>query len=404
MNTAHRKRKRSSLKLGVPDPGATSPSGTGQPGGQPPSQSPVQPPVGVQLREARAARGEELSEVAGVLRIREAHLRAIEESDYAALPGPTYASGFIRAYANHLGLDAAMLLDRFRQEAADSTRTELNFPVPAVEGRIPGGALILVSVAFAVAVYLGWYVFFAGQQAGDEGIDPPPAEILADAGMSADDLPDESTLAPAANVAGPEAVAETAEAAASAGPDTAPAAATEAVPGASPGTPSEVGSVPAADLAADSVAPVSEAPETPEALGAPDAAAVAEAGNPAESAAGAEASPPGPPVAAEAPAAPVRPALPPAAAGSRITIRAVGDSWVQVRDRNANVLLTRVLYEGDVYRVPDQPGLTLMTGNAGALEIRVDGQVVPALGASGSVRRDVPLDPDRLKTGTAAAD
>ena len=152
------------------------------------------------------------------------------------------------------------------------------------------------------------------------------------------------------------------------------------------------------------MAPVSEAPETPEALGAPDAAAVAEAGNPAESAAGAEASPPGPPVAAEAPAAPVRPALPPAAAGSRITIRAVGDSWVQVRDRNANVLLTRVLYEGDVYRVPDQPGLTLMTGNAGALEIRVDGQVVPALGASGSVRRDVPLDPDRLKTGTAAAD
>jgi cytoskeleton protein RodZ len=43
-----------------------------------------------------------------------------------------------------------------------------------------------------------------------------------------------------------------------------------------------------------------------------------------------------------------------------------------------------------------------MTGNAGALEITVDGQVVPAIGPLGAVKRNVALDTERLKAGTAA--
>ncbi len=39
-----------------------------------------------------------------------------------------------------------------------------------------------------------------------------------------------------------------------------------------------------------------------------------------------------------------------------------------------------------------------MTGNAGALEILVDGEPVPPIGPPAAVRRDVPLDADRLKT------
>jgi cytoskeleton protein RodZ len=52
--------------------------------------------------------------------------------------------------------------------------------------------------------------------------------------------------------------------------------------------------------------------------------------------------------------------------------------------------------------VPDRPGLTLLTGNAGALEVLVDGEAVPAIGPKGQVRRDIALDPERLKSGTAA--
>jgi cytoskeleton protein RodZ len=43
-----------------------------------------------------------------------------------------------------------------------------------------------------------------------------------------------------------------------------------------------------------------------------------------------------------------------------------------------------------------------MTGNAGALEVLVDGETAPAIGAMGAVKRNVMLEPDRLKAGTAA--
>ncbi len=88
---------------------------------------------------------------------------------------------------------------------------------------------------------------------------------------------------------------------------------------------------------------------------------------------------------------------------ARIVLRATMDCWVQVRDANGSLLLTRVLRPGDSYRVPNQPELSLLTGNAGGLEILVDGIAIPPLGPVGTVRRDVPLDPGRLRNGTALA-
>jgi cytoskeleton protein RodZ len=63
--------------------------------------------------------------------------------------------------------------------------------------------------------------------------------------------------------------------------------------------------------------------------------------------------------------------------------------------------MTRVLKPGDTYEVPDTTGLRLVTGNAGGLEIVVDGEVVPSLGRAGDVVRNVALDAERLKAGTA---
>ena len=88
-------------------------------------------------------------------------------------------------------------------------------------------------------------------------------------------------------------------------------------------------------------------------------------------------------------------------AGARIIIRAITDSWVEIRDASGALLLTRVLRVGDAYRVPDRSGLSLVTGNAGGLEFIVDDEPVPALGPIGSVRRNVSLDPALLKSGQA---
>ena len=81
---------------------------------------------------------------------------------------------------------------------------------------------------------------------------------------------------------------------------------------------------------------------------------------------------------------------------SRVTLVAAQDSWVQVEGADRELLITRILYVGDSYRVPDRPGLTLITGNAGGLKIIVDDIEVPPLGPLGAVRRGVLLDPESL--------
>jgi cytoskeleton protein RodZ len=89
--------------------------------------------------------------------------------------------------------------------------------------------------------------------------------------------------------------------------------------------------------------------------------------------------------------------------GTRIVLRATQDSWVQVRDGNEDLLFTRVLRAGDSYRVPNQSGLTLLTGNAGGLEVEVDGSPLGPLGPVGTVRRNVALEPTGLLDGSILA-
>jgi cytoskeleton protein RodZ len=156
-------------------------------------------------------------------------------------------------------------------------------------------------------------------------------------------------------------------------------------------------------------APATAAIPAPPAVAVPTAPAVDSSGLPTVAAPAAPASPTIPGVAAPADA----PGLPPVegqvfgateGAPSRIVLIARLESWIQVTDPDTNALLTRVLRAGDRYYVPDQAGLTLATGNAGGIDIWVDGGKVPTLGPVGVVRRGIALDPARLQTGTAISE
>ena len=63
-----------------------------------------------------------------------------------------------------------------------------------------------------------------------------------------------------------------------------------------------------------------------------------------------------------------------------------------------------MLSEGESYRVPNRPGLRLLTGNAGALDVFVDGKQAPSLGDFGLILRNLELDADRLAQETADLD
>jgi len=96
----------------------------------------------------------------------------------------------------------------------------------------------------------------------------------------------------------------------------------------------------------------------------------------------------------EALASPVNPAL----IKSKIVIRSSADSWIQILNIDNEVVFSQILQRGETYPVPNQSGLRLDTGNAGGLEILVEGRLLPPIGASGSVRRDVPLDVAKLNS------
>ena len=111
------------------------------------------------LRSRRMSLGYELSEIAVALRIRLAYLEAIEQGRFDDLPGADYAHGFLRTYAEHLGLDPQLVLRRFKEETSGglTAKPELYLPKPAPESRIPGGALLLLAVLLAGSAYGGWY-------------------------------------------------------------------------------------------------------------------------------------------------------------------------------------------------------------------------------------------------------
>ncbi len=89
----------------------------------------------------------------------------------------------------------------------------------------------------------------------------------------------------------------------------------------------------------------------------------------------------------------------PQSGSRRIVLRARADAWLQVRDPSGHVLLERNMHPGESWTVPPQSGLAFTTGNAGGTELLVDGVVAAPLGGSGVIARDIPLDPDMIKSG-----
>ena len=69
--------------------------------------------IGNSLREARVRQQLELSEVELATKIRARYLRALEEETFEALPAQTYVKGFLRTYADYLGLDGQLYVDEF---------------------------------------------------------------------------------------------------------------------------------------------------------------------------------------------------------------------------------------------------------------------------------------------------
>ncbi len=297
--------------------------------------------VGAELAAARERLGWSLPDIAAHLRIRLPFLEAMEQGRLDRLPGNAYAMGFVRTYAKSLGLEPDDIARRFRPEVKQAARKpELAFPAPVPERGVPAGAVVLLGATLAIGAYIGWYRA-SGEKPGAEPVRPVPerlAELVAPPPM------------PSA---------------------TAPMSGLPPVPGA-PMT---------AGPAAPTLTPMPAIPPSSAAAAVVPGAVPTTLPGTASTGATAQG------------------ALPD---GTRIVLRARAEAWIQVRDRQGQVLLNRVLRQGETWPVPPKLSLLLTTGNAGGTELLVDGAPTAALGADGAVRRDMALDADAIRDGKLA--
>jgi len=352
--------------------------------------------VGAFLREVRETTGLSVADVAQILRIRRVYLQAIEDGRFDELPGAAYAAGFVRSYATYLRLDAPEVVARFKEEATGiQAPQELDFPTPVPEGRFPGGLLVTACIVIAAAGAGGW-CWWQGQKNLDIARVPPPPEASSMAFVSASS----DAANASAPIVGPEPVESTAAAVETVAPM--PEMAT---PIETPPAPDETSTTPEETAA-------TEAPEgvvaVPRSYPQPATDPLSTAANLPDIASGmTEAG-----AAAFATVEPQSGEVPVAEndartyglvnRDARVVLSAREDNtWVQVMDSQKNTLLTQMLRSGDRYLVPDRPGLSLRTNNAGGLDISVDGAEVPSIGGQGDIRHEVQLDPDLLKSGSA---
>ena len=276
------------------------------------AESPVPPggTVGTLLCATRMRLGKDLQQVAEILHIRYTYLVAIEDGRYEDLPGQAYAIGFVRAYADHLGLDGDEVVRRFKEENSGVTRKALfEFPLPTPDSGLPSGALILLAMLIGMAVYVGWYFLAGSDRSAIDIVQAVPERLIA---LSAPEKPAEPAKTEAAETTS---------------------------------TPDSGTETPPADVAAE---------------------------------------PKEPPTPADV-----------------VELRSKADMWVTLRDAQ-KVDHTQFLKKGEVFRVDDTRGMTLLASKASDLEVLVNGKVM-VFQDEGVFTRGLPLDPDHLPEHLKAA-
>ncbi|MGD0142959.1 MAG: RodZ domain-containing protein [Rhizomicrobium sp.] len=301
--------------------------------------------VGQDLRAARLRRGDDLASVSRVLKIRKDHLEALEEDRLEALPGRTYAVGFVRSYADYLGLDPVQCVERFKGEIAG--RQDSSQP-PAIaqdssETRLPHGWVVIAVVLLGLVAYGAWHLAMSADSLLRQPVAPvpdrmAPGSVIAHARPPAPGQAALNTPPPATTTQAPSAGAT---------PQTAPPAGSAnpaAVPGATPPADQTASLAPGQNYGLQNINP-------------------------------------------------------------RVILRVRVTTNVLVQGPNGTVYLNRVLHPGDSYNVPNLVGVTLTTQNGGAIDLELDGQPMGSAGRTNKVTEALSLDPqaivDRYNSGNS---
>jgi Helix-turn-helix domain/RodZ C-terminal domain len=120
--------------------------------------------IGSSLRSAREHQQLEFSDVERATRIRSRYLQALEEDRFDVLPGTAYVKGFLRSYADHLGLDGQRFVDEYNARFPPEEEPQAVPPVRVRHHRrLLDARLVAIPVVAALAVFL-WHLTTGGSQ------------------------------------------------------------------------------------------------------------------------------------------------------------------------------------------------------------------------------------------------
>lgn len=260
--------------------------------------------VGDILRRARLKKKLTIQDIEVAIRVSAQHLTAIEENRLEMLPGRIYALGFIKAYAEHVDLDSAKVLELLKRQAGEKIAPKAAPPVPShilEDFSVPTGKVFSVIFILFVVLFVVKSHYEGTSYLMEEQIPKVPKELIA-----------QTTL-----LSKPE-----------------------------------------------KVEPKVEAAPAPQNV---TATSLTEFMGP-------------PPVTGQ------------------IVLKALDNVWLEIRDGTKKTVFSRVLKVGEEYWIPvGQNDQTMTLGNAGGLQISIDGQALPLLGKTGQVIRKVELNAEKLK-------
>jgi len=114
--------------------------------------------IGNSLREARLRQHLDFPQVEQATKIRGKYLRALEEEQFEVLPSQTYVKGFLRTYAEFLGLDGQLYVDEYNSryvvDQEEMFRPRRSYPRARQQRRLESRAVLLALLGIAALTAL----------------------------------------------------------------------------------------------------------------------------------------------------------------------------------------------------------------------------------------------------------
>ncbi len=346
--------------------------------------------IGLTLRDARRLQTQSIKDVSEQLRISVDYLSKLETGAFHDLPAPAYVNGFLRSYAQYLGLVPDLLVGRYAALTnVKGAKLHHKMPMTTRPPQRSAPAIASALVVVAAVAYGSWFWVKGGAQnakstitATNEIQQPSKRSKIVTLGASMDDYAKVPSDSVGEQIVDFENVIEVDVGALN----------------------SEGGSlsnktksrVPSEILKATNVPVIAEPQEIDATL--TSAKKSIESSEPDRSDQFEE---------TQILAAPFLNSTElqnssTAVANLRdptqeITIRAVASSWVEIVQDNGEEVLAKLMQAGDVYVVESNTRLYLSTGNAGGLTVVIGADEPIVMGGIGEIVRDLPLTTDKLR-------